>query len=158
MCFLIIKFHSTVLTFGNSFVTISLWFLFFIEEEHILRLPRYPYSKLHHAHCLRISAVPNNILKYYVLNTLKFVEFRTYFEPFRICRLVNYHIRILLICSWRNTFYGRAWNLNVLFADQSSQVGSVIFVKAKSVRRVLSQKMSLVIILLQNVLHAIEEK
>jgi hypothetical protein len=64
----------------------------------------------------------------------------------------------LLICSLRNTFYGRAWNLDVLFADQSSQVGSVIFVKAKSVRRVLSQKMSLVIILLQNVLHAIEEK
>lgn len=64
----------------------------------------------------------------------------------------------LLICSLRNKFYGRAWNLNVLFADQSSQVGSVIFVKAKSVRRVLSQKTSLVIILPQNVLHAIEEK
>lgn len=64
----------------------------------------------------------------------------------------------LLICSLRDTFYGRAWNLNVLFADQSSQVDSVIFVKAKSVRRVLSQKMSRVIILLQNVLHATEEK
>ena len=64
----------------------------------------------------------------------------------------------LLICSSRNTFCGRAWNLNVLFADQSSQLGSVIFVKAKSVRRVLSQKTSLVIILLQNALPAIEEK
>jgi hypothetical protein len=64
----------------------------------------------------------------------------------------------LLICSSRNTFYGRAWNRNVLFADQSSQLGSVIFVKAKSVRRVLCQKTSLVVILLQNALPAIEEK
>jgi hypothetical protein len=29
--------------------------------------------------------------------------------------------------------YGRAWNLNVLFADQSSQVGSVTSVSVKSV-------------------------
>jgi hypothetical protein len=46
----------------------------------------------------------------------------------------------------------------VLFADQSSQLSSVIFVKAKSVRRVLSQKTSLVIIRLQNALPAIVEK
>ena len=28
------------------------------------------------------------------------------------------------ICSWSNMLYSRAWNLNVIFADQSSQVGS----------------------------------
>ena len=64
----------------------------------------------------------------------------------------------VLICSWSNILDGRQWNLNVIFADQSSQLGSVTFVKTISVPLVLFQKMSLVIIVPQNALRAIEEK
>src|SRR5438128_2683146 len=52
----------------------------------------------------------------------------------------------VLICSWSNILDGRQWNLNVIFADQSSQLGSVTFVNTISVPLVLFQKMSLVII------------
>jgi len=64
----------------------------------------------------------------------------------------------VLICSSSNILDGRQWNLNVIFADQSSQLGSVIFVNTISVPLVLFQKMSLVIIVPQNALRAIEEK
>ncbi|OLD40482.1 MAG: hypothetical protein AUI60_04605 [Thaumarchaeota archaeon 13_1_40CM_2_39_4] len=64
----------------------------------------------------------------------------------------------VLICSWSNILDGRQWNLNVIFADQSSQLGSVTFVNTISVPLVLFQKMSLVIIVPQNALRAIEEK
>jgi len=52
----------------------------------------------------------------------------------------------VLICSWSNILDGRQWNLNVIFADQSSQLGSVTFVNTISVPLVLFQKMSLVIV------------
>jgi len=55
-------------------------------------------------------------------------------------------------------FYERSWNLNVTFADQSSQLSSVTFVNTKSVALALFQRMWLGTIGPQNALHAIEEK
>ena len=64
----------------------------------------------------------------------------------------------VLICSWSNILDARQWNLNVIFVVQTSELGSVTFVNAISVPLLLFQKTSLVIIVSQNALRAIEEK
>jgi hypothetical protein len=89
--------HSTVLTFGNSFVTIILCFLFSIEEEHIQRLDRCPYSKLHLVCIIHIYA---DLEQTWILVILASSRSRSLY--FLIWRNVTNP----LICSWRNTFYG----------------------------------------------------